>query len=75
MPAESKEKDAEITVLLQPEGKRMSLRRVRTVYNLLAALQLGEETAIVARGNELLTPDRHIWPGDEILVRKVASSG
>ena len=27
------------------------------------------------RNGVLLTPDRHIWPGDEVLVRKVASSG
>ena len=24
---------------------------------------------------QLLTPDRHIWPNDDLLVRKVASSG
>ena len=49
--------------------------RPKTSRQLLAALGLAEETALVAREGQLLTPDRHIWPGDNLLVRKVASSG
>ncbi len=64
-----------VTVLLQPEEKQLSLPRPKTVRQLLTALGLAEETALVARHGELLTPDRHIWPNDTILVRKVASSG
>lgn len=64
-----------IVVLLQPEEKYLSLPRPKTSRQLLAALGLAEETALVARNGQLLTPDRHIWPGDEVLVRKVASSG
>ena len=64
-----------IVVLLQPEEKYLSLPRPKTSRQLLAALGLAEETALVARNGELLPPDRHIWPGDEVLVRKVASSG
>ena len=64
-----------IVVLLQPEEKYLSLPRPKTSRQLLAALGLAEETALVARNGVLLTPDRHIWPGDEVLVRKVASSG
>ncbi len=64
-----------VTVFLQPEERRLTLPRPKTARQLLAALGLAEETALVARGGQLLTPDRHIWPGDELLVRKVASSG
>lgn len=66
---------ARITVLLQPEESRLSLPRPKTARQLLEALNLAEETALVARGGELLTPDRRLWPNDELLVRKVASSG
>ena len=66
---------ASVSVLLQPEEKRLTLPRPKTARQLLDALGLREETALVARGGELLTPDRAIYPGEEILVRKVASSG
>ena len=64
-----------LTVLVQPEEKHLSMPRPKTSRQLLAALGLAEETALVAREGQLLTPDRHIWPGDNLLVRKVASSG
>ncbi len=64
-----------VTILLQPEERRFSLRRPKTARQLLEALGLMEETALVARGGELLTPDRRIWPGDELLVRVVTSAG
>ena len=66
---------ARVTVLVQPEEKHLSMPRPKTSRQLLAALGLVEETALVAREGQLLTPDRHIWPGDNLLVRKVASSG
>lgn len=66
---------ARVTVLLQPEEKHLSLPRPKTSRQLLEALGLAEETALVARSGQLLTPDRRIWPDDELLVRKVASSG
>ena len=66
---------ARVTVLVQPEEKYLSLPRPKTSRQLLAALGLAEETALVARNGQLLTPDRHIWPDDDLLVRKVASSG
>ena len=66
---------ARVKVLLQPEEKHLSLPRPKTSRQLLAALGLAEETALVAREGQLLTPDRHIWPEDDLLVRKVASSG
>ena len=66
---------ARVTVLVQPEEKYLSMPRPKTSRQLLAALGLAEETALVARNGQLLTPDRHIWPNDDLLVRKVASSG
>lgn len=74
-PASGARKPASISVLLQPGDKHLTLPRPKTARQLLAALGLREETALVARGGELLTPDRGIYPGEEILVRKVASSG
>ena len=52
---------ARVTVLVQPEEKYLSLPRPKT--------------ALVARNGQLLTPARHNWPNDDLLVRKVASSG
>ena len=66
---------ARVEVLLQPEEQLLSLPRPKTSRQLLHALGLAEECALVARNGELLTPDRHIWPNDSLLVRKVASSG
>ena len=64
-----------VTVLVQPEETRLVLPRPKTARQLLAALRLREETALVARDGELLTPDRQILPGDDLLVRTVTSSG
>lgn len=66
---------ARVTVLLQPDDRRLSLPRPKTARQLLEALGLGEECALVARDGELLTPDRRIWPDDHLLVRVVMSAG
>ena len=66
---------ARVTVLLQPEQRYFSLPRPKTSRQLLAAFDLAEETALVARDGQLLTPDRRIWPDDVLLVRKVMSLG
>lgn len=67
--------EKQVEVLLQPDERRFFLPRPKTARQLLTALGFAEETAIVVRNGELLTPDRRIWPGDAVLVRKVASSG
>ena len=66
-----------VTVRLQPEETQVVFPRhkVKKVQRLLAELQIRPGTAIVARGQELLTPDRDVLPGDVLLVRKVTSSG
>lgn len=66
---------ATVTVLLQPQEKTRVLPRPKTVRQLLAVLEMREETALVAREGELLTPDRRIYTGDSLLVRTVVSSG
>lgn len=55
-------------------GQRI-LARPKTARQLLDALNMPEETALVARDGKLLTPDRQIWPGDRIWVRPVGSKG
>ncbi len=76
MEANSKQyTQAMIKVLLQPEEKVFEIPRPKTVRQLLEYLNLREETALVVRSNTLLTPDLRIYTNDEILVRKVTSSG
>ena len=64
-------------VLLQPEEKAIDVPRhkAKNVLRLLDYLGIRKGTAIVARGGELLTPDRALYANDEILVRKVTSAG
>lgn len=64
-----------ITVNLEPDGKRIELADTRTVLAVLNRLRLRPTMVIVARGNELLTPDRKLAHNDELLVRKVTSAG
>ena len=66
-----------VTVLLQPEEQVLEIPRhkVKNVKQLLKYLGIRECTALVARGRELLTPDRAVLPHDNLLVRKVTASG
>ena len=65
----------EITILLQPEEKTFTIKNPKTVKQLLVKLNLREETALVIRNNQLLTPDVRLYANDELLVRKVTSLG
>lgn len=64
-----------IVLTLEPEGKTLEFPRPKTALQLLHALGLEEESALVARDGKLLTPDRQIWPEDKIWVRVVYSQG
>lgn len=66
-----------VRVLLQPEEQILEIPRhkIKNVKRLLHYLGIRECTALVARGRELLTPDRSVLPNDDLLVRKVTSSG
>ena len=66
---------AMVSVFLQPEDTELALPRPKNAQQLLKALGLGSCEALVARDGELLTPDRAVYSGDRLLVRKVTSSG
>ena len=66
---------ATVSVLLQPEEKEFIVPRPKNAQQLLQILGLRSCAALVAREGELLTPDRAVYPGDRLLVRKVTSSG
>lgn len=64
-----------IKVRLEPDGKDLEFSGIKTVLGLLNKLGLRPTMALVAREGQLLTPDRRIGRGDEIMVRKVTSAG
>lgn len=64
-----------ITVRIEPDNETLSFERLNTVLMLQKRLGLRVNDAIVIRGSELLTPDRQLHDGDELLVRKVVSTG
>jgi sulfur carrier protein len=64
-----------IIVNLEPDGKRIELNDTRSVLAVLNKLRLRSTMAIVVRDGELLTSDRKLFHGDELLVRKVTSAG
>ena len=64
-----------ITVNLEPDGKRIELNDTRSVLAVLNKLRLRSTMAIVVRDGELLTSDRKLFNGDELMVRKVTSAG
>ena len=70
-------KEPVIQVLLQPEEKIMEIprKKVKNVERLLMHLGIRPYTALVARDGIPLTPDVPLLADDNILVRKVMSSG
>ena len=64
-----------IHVRLEPQGREMRLPRACIVLRLLRELGLGVNSALIIRDGELLTPDRRLNLGDEIVVRTVTSRG
>ncbi len=72
-----KPKALPLTVLLQPEEQVIEIPRkdAKTVQRLLDYLKIKKCTALVVRDNTLLTPDLKLFAGDNLLVRKVQSTG
>lgn len=64
-----------ITVFIEPDNDTKTFERLNTVLQLQQRLGLRVNDALVIRGSELLTPDRHLADGDEIRIRKVTSTG
>lgn len=69
------EQGAIIYLTVEPGGRMRVNPRPKTARQVLESLGLQEESALVAREGQLLTPDRQILPGDRILVRVVGSRG
>ena len=64
-----------ISVSIEPDGEVREFPSLNTVLQLLNKLNLTPTQALVIRQGGLLTPDRKLAQGDEILVRRVVSSG
>jgi hypothetical protein len=64
-----------ITVRIEPDKETRSFERLNTVLMLQKRLGLRVNDALVIRGDKLLTPDSRIEDGDEIILRKVTSTG
>jgi len=64
-----------ITIIFEPEGGQKTFSRINTALGLLHKLGIKPTDALLIRGDELLTPDRRLHPGDRITIRFVASRG
>jgi sulfur carrier protein len=64
-----------ITVTIDGKNQPITYDKLKTVLQLLHNLHLRVNDALIIRDGELLTPDRHLWPGDQITVRMVVSRG
>lgn len=74
-PAPSWEAPRPVTVHLEPAGDTVVIPKAKSALQVLKKLGLRPTAALVIRGNELLTPDRALSPGDELRIRVVMSSG
>jgi sulfur carrier protein len=64
-----------ITVRIEPGNETQTYERLNTVLMLQKRLGIRVNDALVIRGTELLTPDRQLKDGDELIIRKVVSTG
>ncbi len=64
-----------VTVFLELDEKTLTFAKLNTVMQLLNKLGIDRTDALIIRGDELLTTDRKIKPGDTITVRYVISRG
>lgn len=64
-----------VTITLEPQNETMVMHKARSVHAVLKRLGIRPTTVLVIRDGGLLTPDRHLYHGDEIIVRTVVSSG
>ncbi|WP_022660706.1 hypothetical protein [Paucidesulfovibrio longus] len=64
-----------ITVHIQPENETLEFATLNTVLQLLNRLKLRATHALIIRDGKLLTADRKLHYGDEIIVKKVISAG
>jgi len=64
-----------VKAVLLPQKRTLELPGRRRVSDLLAAFKLTPGTAMVIRGDALLTDGEFIEPDDEIEIRSVVSGG
>ena len=64
-----------VTVRFIPQGSVSTVKRPKNVRQLLQALGIMEETALVIRDGRLLTEDLPIHPGQTIDIQRVVSAG
>ena len=64
-----------VKAVLLPQKRTLELPGRRRVSDLLAAFNLTPGTAMVIRGDALLTDGEFIEPDDEIEIRSVVSGG
>jgi sulfur carrier protein len=62
-------------ILLEPQGKRVTLAGRRRVGDLVQALGLIPGTVMVIRGDDLLTDDEMVEDADVVELRAVISGG
>ena len=74
---EEEYKEPSIQVCLQPEEEHLEIprKKAKNVARLLIHLGIRPYTALVAREGIPLTPDVPLFPNQNIIVRKVMSSG
>ncbi len=67
----------EITIVFSPGGekRRIVVDESMRVRELLKTLLLDEESVVVVRGDEVLTEDRVVRPGEILTVFNVMSGG
>ena len=64
-----------ITVTVSSKDQPVACPGSKTVMQLLQKFDLRVNDALIIRGDELLTPDRHLHDGDHITIRLVTSRG
>ena len=74
---EDEYKEPVIQVCIQPEEQHLEIprKKAKNVERLLIHLGIRPYTALVARDGIPITPDTPLFPNQNILVRKVMSSG
>jgi len=63
-----------MVIINMPDGKVKECKQ-RRIKNILDELGLNENAVLVAKGDDLLTPDITVNDGDEIRIISVVSGG
>ena len=61
--------------IIFPDGRKEEIEGPKQVRHILKSLNILENTVLVAKGEELLTPDRTVNKGETIEIIPVISGG